>query len=385
MIRRRLEALRRHLWLMIHALRRGGFVSAARRWKNFYLDNDHVTPLTRYNVWTVEEALNVLPQLVRRAGGKSGVTLIVGGASPEATERTLASRIPNSRVMDADRIRHLQVRDTAEIAGVVLATFDAKTQQTWASRLKANPATASLPLEYVALPRAENSALLEWDKYINGDFVSPLLVRHGSALYAIYSSALHRFRLKTDIRDYLDLCQSLQSVIDRNIAGAVAEFGSFRGHSGYLISKTLEQFSSEKALFMFDTFDTFPDEPSGVDRFWSGTHKVNFENVKAKFQDRANVRFVQGDFTRTLAQTDTGPLALAFIDCDSYRATQYLLDELWHRRLTPGGIVVLEDYGHAALLGNRLAVHEFFDGRADAFTYYSQFSGFFVALKLSGG
>ena len=43
--------------------------------------------------------------------------------------------------------------------------------------------------------------------------------------------------------------------------------------------------------------------------------------------------------------------------------------------------MVFEDYGHASLLGNRLAVHEAFDGKPGAFRFFSQFSGSFVVCK----
>jgi len=249
-------------------------------------------------------------------------------------------------------------------------------------KLIADPETTGIPLEYVALPQRENAPMAQWDHHSAADFVSPLLVRHGTGFFDIYAESLKLFRQKTEIRDFLDLCQLLESVHARGVRGNIAEFGSYRGHSGWLTSRVLEYLGSDATLFMFDMFDNFPREDVGIDGFWSGTHQVDIDTVRAKFSDRPNVELVQGDFTQTLARTTTGPLALAFIDCDSYRATRYLLPELWNGRLEDGGVVVLEDYGHAALLGNRVAVHEFFDSRSDAFTFFSQFSGLFIATKL---
>ena len=213
--------------------------------------------------------------------------------------------------------------------------------------------------------------------------MSPLISKVGDIPFRIYEESLTKFRPKTDIRDFFDICQILDSLERRKISGNVAEFGSFYGHSGYLISRFLEDIGSTRRLFMFDMFESFPEEPLGVDRFWSGTHLVDFQQVKEKFLDRKNTSLIKGDFTKTYADTDTGTIAFAFIDCDSYRGTQFLLDELWNDRLVKGGIVALEDYGHAALLGNRVAAHQFFDERDDAYTYFSQFSGFFIAVKLN--
>jgi hypothetical protein len=136
-------------------------------------------------------------------------------------------------------------------------------------------------------------------------------------------------------------------------------------------------------LYLFDMFENFPEEAIGVDRYWSNTHQVDYGEVCSKFADQENVTLVKGDFTQTLPKSDTGPLSFVFIDCDSYRGTQYLLNELWDTRLVKGGFMVLEDYGHAALLGNRLAAHEFFDQRQDAHVFFSQFSGFYIAVKLA--
>jgi hypothetical protein len=340
--------------------------------------------LTRFNARNEAEAAKVLCELALQAGGRSGTVLVVG-QSPyaAAVSRLLLKQGVECRGMTLVALAQLNQTALAGVSCIALAVTDSKTHLAAARTLTRNSAAARIPLEYVALPHVENAPLLEWDRYQNGDFVSPLLAISGSSYYDIYRESLTRFEQKTDIRDYLDLSQLLYSITSRGIQGNVAEFGSFKGHSGYLASRTLDHLGSSKLLYMFDMFDNFPAEAAGVDRFWGGTHKVDFESVRAKFTDRPNVRLVKGDFTCTLGQTDTGPLALAFVDCDSWRATAFLLENVWTQRLVPGGILALEDYGHGALLGNRVAVHEFFEGRRDAFTYFSQFSGFFVAVKLA--
>ncbi len=356
-------------------------VSAIRHLKRKLL-NKRVR--NRFNVRNETEAAKVLCEISLQAGSGKGAVLVVGqGSYADTVSGLLHQHGLECRRMAPEALGHLDQVALDGVSCIALAVTDSKTHLAAARMLTRNPATAHLPLEYVALPRIENAPLMQWDRYQNGDFVSPLLAASGSSFYDIYRESLTRFQLKTDIRDYLDLCQLLHSVVQRGVAGNIAEFGSFKGHSGYLGSRVLEFLDSAKTLYMFDMFENFPEEDVGVDRFWSGTHKVDFADVKKKFQDRSNVRLIKGDFTKTLPQTDTGPLALAFVDCDSYRATRFLLDYLWTRRIPEGGIVAMEDYGHAALLGNRVAVHEFFDGRRDAFTYFSQFSGLFVAVKLT--
>lgn len=343
-------------------------------------------PPGRFSVRTQTEAAAVLAQLAAAACSSPQQDILLIGRG-EAFGHAVAAALGRTgrrwRSCQPEAVAGLDHAALAGVGCVVIATADSRTHLDVARRLVNNPAAADIPLEYLALPHLENAPIAGWDRYANEDFVSPLLAQHGRAYLDIYRESLTRFGQKTDVRDYLDLCQLLTSVVTRGVPGNVAEFGSFRGHSGYLASRVLEHLGSDKTLYMFDTFDSFPDEPVGVDRFWSGTHKVVFEQVREKFRERGNVRLVKGDFTRTLPETATGPLALAYVDCDSFRATRFLLEYLWAQRIPDGGIVVLEDYGHAALLGNRVAVHEFFDGRRDAHTCFSHFSGFFIAVKLA--
>lgn len=358
-----------------------GYTSLARRYRQ-QMKRRHAQP-NRYVARTTEDATGALVAVCKGWAAKRPGRVVVIGDDGQLTSdlrRRLAEASLKVEMVRADKMGELH--ELADIACIALGFVDGRQQFDVARALVADDKTADIPLEYVALPREDNAPILEWDKYINGDFVSPLLVRRGQAFYDIYREALTRFRLKTDIRDYLDLAQLLDSVVSRDVPGDVAEFGSYKGHSGYLISKVLEEVGSSKRVHMFDMFESFPEEDVGIDGFWSGTHEVDFDEVKSKFHDRDNVAFVKGDFTETLAASDIGDVALAFVDCDSYRATRSLLPQLWERHIPVGGIVVMEDYGHAALLGNRLAVHEFFDGRDDAFTNFSQFSGFFVAVRL---
>jgi predicted O-methyltransferase YrrM len=179
----------------------------------------------------------------------------------------------------------------------------------------------------------------------------------------------------------MDLCQLLQVTFARHIEGDVAEFGSFKGHSGYLIARIMRHMNVSKRLFMFDMFDKFPEETVGVDAFWNNTHSVNYEEVKTKFNTFENVTLVKGDFTETFSKSGINNLCFVYIDCDSYRGTKFLLETIYERHLNDNGVIVLEDYGHGPLLGNRVAFHEFFDARKDCFKFFSQFSGFQFVVK----
>jgi len=242
------------------------------------------------------------------------------------------------------------------------------------------PKTSNVAFEYVVIPKVENLAINRMYENSN-DFISPLHLQEPN-FSNLYEESCKLFEPKTGIRDFMDLIQGVNHVLNTNLQGDLAEFGSFKGQSGYLTARYLEARKSPKTLFMFDAFESFPIESNGVDHFWSDTHKVNFEEIKQKFKRFNHVDLVKGDFTETFNQSACKKLCLAFVDCDSYRGTKYLIDEIFEDRLEVGGLMIFEDYGHASLLGNRLAVHEKFKGKRNAFCFFSQFSGSFYVCKL---
>lgn len=241
----------------------------------------------------------------------------------------------------------------------------------------------SVPLEYVSGLEPEQRQFRRQDEYADHGFVSPVLLAEPSP-YALYAESLERFEQKCGLRDFLDLYQMLVSVHEREVPGAVAEFGSYRGHSGWLIARSIQALGSNRAVHLFDTFERFPPETEGIDYFWSQTHQVDFDEVRAKLGELPAVRLVRGEFEDTLPRSGLGEIALAYVDCDSHRAVSYLAEALFEHHLGPGGVIVFEDYGHPALLGCRVAVHEYFDGRRDCIRFFSQFSGLYIVVKVSG-
>lgn len=295
--------------------------------------------------------------------------------------RRLTRRGIAHRRLSLEQALALPEASARQVAAVLCAALDARTQTRAAQAIAGHPILGARPFEHACGLDPSQATFKRLDEYPDTHFVSPVLL-DAPTPYAIYEESLRHFEQKCGLRDFLDLYQLLRSVVANGVAGDIAEFGSYRGHSGYLIARSLEALGSDKRLYMFDTFDSFPEEAYGVDHFWSATHPVNFEQVRAKFAGRDNVTLVRGDFTQTLAETAVAELALAYIDCDSYRATRYLLQALPGDYLRRGGILVCEDYGHPALLGNRAAVHEIFDAKQGWFKYFSQFSGLYIAVKV---
>lgn len=307
------------------------------------------------------------------------LTIGDGGSLQQEVDEALTARGTTVRSADLTSALGLSGVDTVGLVCIVCAEPSASKATEVARELLHHHALSVIPLEYVGGLERERAQFRLHDEYPETFFTSPVLLAEPSP-YDIYAASLDLFEQKCGLRDYLDVYQVLSSIEHRGVPGSIAEFGSYRGHSGWLIARTLEAMGSNRKVFMFDTFDVFPEEHVGVDYFWSGTHDVSFSAVAEKLGVFANVELVRGDFTETLPQRDVGQLAMAYVDCDSYRAVSYVAEATFEN-LAPGGVMLFEDYGHPALLGCRVAVHERFDGRTDCFQFLSQFSGVYMVVK----
>jgi hypothetical protein len=86
---------------------------------------------------------------------------------------------------------------------------------------------------------------------------------------------------------------------------------------------------------------------SGIDYFWSGGHQTALAELRSKFAGLDQVSFIAGDIVETLDPVKLGPLALVYVDGDSFRATSHVIRRLFVHNQQPGGAMVIEDYGHA--------------------------------------
>ncbi|HEY0712212.1 MAG TPA: TylF/MycF/NovP-related O-methyltransferase [Polyangia bacterium] len=330
---------------------------------------------------SAEVALQYLVQKAQELVTEQGAALVVGdvheSAVTELMRRLRASGVASTCVAP-DALGAL-VDGPTRWSCVICGSLDVARITATARLVRAHDRLCALPFEAMPDLGTAYRVLCTQRKDAEEAFVSPLLLGPVD-VFALYEESLRRFDRTCQVRDFLDLAQVLMQVVNRGVPGNVAEFGSYKGHSGYLMAKLLRALGSDKHLTMFDAFANFPRE-SGIDYFWSGGHQTALDEVKARLAGLDRISLVAGDIVETLAPATLGPLALVYVDCDSFRATSHVIQKLFVDNLQPGGAMVFEDYGHAPLLGSRLAVHEFFDGRKDCIRFFSQFSGLFVVFK----
>ncbi len=176
------------------------------------------------------------------------------------------------------------------------------------------------------------------------------------------------------------LVDAVRYVVRAAIPGAVVECGVWRGGSSLAAARTLEELGhTDRELYLFDTFDGMP-EPTVHDRTIEG------EDARRRFEEtrtgddgstwcyasldevRATmalsrypgerIHYVQGKVEDTIPERAPAEIALLRLDTDWYESTRHELVHLLPR-VAPGGVVVLDDYGHWD--GARKAVDEYLE------------------------
>ena len=178
------------------------------------------------------------------------------------------------------------------------------------------------------------------------------------------------------------LIQAVRHVCAAAIPGDLVECGVWRGGSMLAAARTLlECKDRERHLWLFDTFEGMSD-PTAQDVAIDGrsaSHLLNeqdrsdaqsvwcyagLKEVQAVMSGSgyppSRVHFVQGKVQDTLPDHAPACIAVLRLDTDWYESTRHELEHLYPR-LSPGGVLIIDDYGHWA--GCRQAVDEYFASR----------------------
>ena len=176
------------------------------------------------------------------------------------------------------------------------------------------------------------------------------------------------------------LLRAVDYIHEHSIPGDFVECGVWRGGSVMAMAYQLQTLGTpNRSIWLYDTFEGMT-EPSAADvesvggttaqELLRSTEIADGNNVwcVADLDDvEGNIRltgypatkftFVKGDVAQTLQEKRPQTIALLRLDTDWYESTKVELDVLYPL-LTPGGVCILDDYGHWA--GARKAVDEYF-------------------------
>jgi O-methyltransferase len=174
------------------------------------------------------------------------------------------------------------------------------------------------------------------------------------------------------------LILAVRYVHKHQIPGDVLECGVWRGGSMQAVAKVLLSLGvTDRDLYLFDTFEGMP-PPTEEDKRQDGksaadmlaaTDKSNpvwayatLDDVKAGMAQvpypAERVHYIKGMVEDTIPTQAPERLSILRLDTDWYASTKHELEHLYDR-LSPGGVLLIDDYGWWQ--GSRQAVDEFLE------------------------
>lgn len=163
---------------------------------------------------------------------------------------------------------------------------------------------------------------------------------------------------------YLGLYELYKKTL--GVAGHIGEVGTFKGSSFFLFAKLIRIFESE-SLTQIHGFDWFGgmDSDSVADfKVEKGSYQANEATVRKliEIQQLENIAFlhkldVTKELNSFLEKYQHLQFKLVFLDAGLYEVVTTALPLLWER-LTPGGILVLDQFNHELSPGETMAVRE---------------------------
>jgi O-methyltransferase len=157
--------------------------------------------------------------------------------------------------------------------------------------------------------------------------------------------------------DNIQAC--VTDVLRRGVPGDLIETGVWRGGATIFMRAVLKAYGdTERVVWAADSFEGLPKPNAGEypldanDPHWAIDElKIPLENVRANFARYglldSQVRFLAGWFHETLPDAPIEQLSILRLDGDMYESTIVALQALYPR-LSPGGYVIVDDYGAVA-------------------------------------
>ena len=185
----------------------------------------------------------------------------------------------------------------------------------------------------------------------------------------------------TSIERGYALYGAVKYIVENDIPGDFVECGVWKGGSCMLMARTLMTLrETARNLYLYDTFNGMS-EPSDEDVIaWNGkpvrekwesdregrtdyfsSWAVSLQAVRKNLESTGyppeHIFYVAGDVRDTLRTVRHERIACLRLDTDWYDTTALELERLYPH-LVPGGILILDDYGH--FKGAKKAVDDYF-------------------------
>ena len=162
----------------------------------------------------------------------------------------------------------------------------------------------------------------------------------------------------------------VESVLNDDVAGDLIETGAWRGGATIYMRAILKAHRvTDRTVWVADSFEGLPapdaqkhSADTGDQHHTRSDLAVSVEMVKENFERYDllddQVKFLKGWFSDTLPTAPIDKIAVLRLDGDMYASTMDALNALYEK-VTPGGYVIVDDYG--AVPACAKAIHDYMD------------------------
>jgi O-methyltransferase len=132
------------------------------------------------------------------------------------------------------------------------------------------------------------------------------------------------------------------------VPGDFVECGVWRGFCSAVVADYVDFDRVPKQFYLYDTYDGIPPQYDSEGHDAASFHESGlYESVVGRFARFPNVRVVRGIVPDSFAQAVPDKIAFLHIDMNSSKSEIAALEVLFDR-VSPGGIIVFDDYGWMA-------------------------------------
>lgn len=142
--------------------------------------------------------------------------------------------------------------------------------------------------------------------------------------------------------------------------GDFVECGVYRGFSVAVAARYVDFARCAKQWYLYDTFSGVPGDQHNANHSSEARYAEPglYEACRRRFAAYANVHVVQGRIPEVLLEHAPVKVAFLHLDMNSAKAESAALEFFWPR-LTPGAIILLDDYGWRGYREQKLAEDAF--------------------------
>jgi O-methyltransferase len=152
--------------------------------------------------------------------------------------------------------------------------------------------------------------------------------------------------------------------LTQDVAGDAAECGTYKGASALRICMAFR--GSDRLVHLFDSFAGLPaPEPCDGDYWVVGALRAPEESLQTTLAGFDNYRVYKGWIPERFQDVADRNFSFVHVDVDLYRPTLDSL-EFFYPRMSPGGLMLMDDYGFTSCPGAKRAADEFFAHRPES-------------------